>query len=195
MNGLARPNGSKTSATLPTMSPFLKISLLRVLGALHKRPRVLVDGKAFWLRSILKVSVPEQWPEVPRVNHLTSVTSFHPCSVIVLIWIQRIIHVHRFSHGFGCKWKRLLMDPGIVLRHELGAKWSRCVSEHDTLKFVYIRITISFQIPPKKSDEFCPSRSCLVTLDNPFSKVWQSGNDPHHEQVKGQSCPMQSPFL
>ena len=29
-----------------------------------------------------------------------------------------------------------------------------------------------------------PSHSCLATLDNPFSKVWQIGNDPHHEQVK-----------
>ena len=54
-----------------------------------------------------------------------------------------------FFHGVGRKRKGLFMDHGILLRH---GKWSRCVSEHDTFKFVYIRITINFQIPPKKSE-------------------------------------------
>ena len=98
------------------------------------------------------------WGEL--LNHLRAfINAFFPQalkvdkklirSVIVLIWTQTVIHVRRFSHALGCKRKCFFVNPGNLVRHELGTKWSKC--QYDTFKLIDIRIMIRFRISPKRS--------------------------------------------
>ena len=71
-------------------------------------------------------------------------------SVIALSWTQPVIHVRRVSYGIGCKRKCLFVNPGILVRHELGTtKWSKC--QYDTFRLIYIRVMTHLRICPKKS--------------------------------------------
>ena len=153
MNGLARPNGLKPSATLLTMSLLVGISSPTGAAMTQEKPSSCTFHKTQgswlmpsrcglrWISNALSSMGITVSTLGELLNHLRV---FIPAFFPVLIWTQAVIHVRRFSHGLGCKLKCFFVNPGFLVRHELGKKWSKC--HYDMFKLIDIRIMIRFKL-------------------------------------------------